>query len=193
MTNEVYNNPSVPVIPSPIGLDKAIAYLQGRIATLPWITKSFGRARDIPSNVGGKKVVEPMVYQGGGEYYSALPNDSLVAYSFFRVTGERKFNEYTAGGNEGSYLMTDPVDLIVWGNLKAIDSTKDYVFTEELIKNVLDILSADPNVVVTGIVDEDVSDIFRGIPMNDTKRDLLMYPYMAFRVSLNLSYTLTEC
>lgn len=189
MTNETIKNPSVVTVPNPVGIDAAILKIQTALGSLSWIEKSFGRAWTMQRTVLNQKRIEPMVYQGGGEYYPALPNDALKAYSFFRVRSERKTQDYTPGMNFGSFLLQDPLDLIVWGDLKAIDPSKDYVFKEELIKDVLTKLDANPDVFVNGIWDDKVEDIYNGYTLFPEQRDLLMFPYFAFRVDITLKYS----
>lgn len=188
MTNETLKNPTVVTTPSVTGIDLAIKNLQTALASLPWLEKSFGRAWMLPINKGNEKVLEPHVYQGDGEYNSVMPNDALKSYSFWRVNGSRNLNEYEPLVNYGNFMLTDPVDVIFWFNMQAIDSTKNYIFKEELIKDVLNILSQDPNAFVLRIWDDKADDIFRGYTLSKSHRDSLMYPFGAFRIEMNLRY-----
>lgn len=189
MTTETMKNPTIPVLPNPVGIDLAIQRLQQSLATLAWLGKSFGRAWTIPRQVLNEKVVEPMCYQGTKEYYPVLPNDALKSYSFWRVSGGRSAEEYRANMNTGGmFLFKDPVDLIVWLDLKAIDPSKNYIFKEELIRDVMVKLNRDPNVEVLKVYDDKADEIFKGYSLKQHHRDLLMYPYDAFRIEMNLSY-----
>lgn len=193
MTTETLKNPTVLTIPNPVGIDVAIKALQLDLATLPWLEKSFARAFTIPKQVLNQKRLEPMVYQGTKEYFSVLPHDPLKSYSFFRVNGGRTSEEYAANLNTGgAFYFKDPVDLIVWVDLNAIDSSKDYIYTEELIQDVLSVLNRDSGVTVARVWDDKVEDIFRGYTLQDLNRDLLMYPYAAFRIEMYLQYQF-EC
>jgi hypothetical protein len=187
MINTTTKNPVVVTIPSPVGIDLAV---QNALAVLPWLEKSFGRAWMFPQHIGNDKVMMPCVYQGGKEYYCVMPNDSLRGYSFWRVNGARSFDEYVPLSNYNGYEFTDPVDLIVWVNLKQADPTKDYVFTEELIRQVVGILDQDPNCYLKKVWDEKAEDIFKGYSLKDTHRDLLMFPYAAFRIEMELKYVI---
>jgi hypothetical protein len=187
MTSETLKNPSVVTIPNPIGIDLAIKNIQVAFGTLPWLEKSFGRAWMMNRNVANEKRVEPMVYQGGKEYYPVLPNDALKSYSFFYVTGQRRTDEYAANVAFGTYFFNDPVSAIFWVNLEAIDNTKDYIFKEELIRDVLALLNRDANVTVNAVWDDKIEDIYKGFTIKD-QRDLLMYPYQAFRLDISLRY-----
>ena len=192
MTQETLKNPSVVTIPDPTGLDLAIYYLQTRIAQLEWLQKSFGRAFTMPVRVREEKRLEPMVYQGGGEYYNVMPNDALRSYSFWRVRGKRGVNEWVPLNNHGNFFLSDTVDLIVWCDLKAVDPSKDYNFKEVLIRDVFRYLDDLNNVVVTGVFDDKVEDIFSGYTLQPNHRDMLMFPYTAFRVEMTVSYGV-EC
>jgi hypothetical protein len=189
MTTETLKNPTIPTLPDPIGIDFAIQRLQQSIGTLEWLGKSFGRAWTIPRQVLNEKVVEPMCYQGTKEYYPVLPNDALKSYSFWRVSGGRSAEEYRPNMNTGgAFIFKDSVDLIVWVNLKRIDPTKNYIFKEELIRDVMVKLNRDPNVEVVRVYDDKADEIFKGYSLKPQHRDLLMYPFDAFRIEMFLSY-----
>lgn len=183
-------NPNVPTLTNPVGIDLAISQIQGLLASdLNWLEKSFGRAWNMPSQSGGVKTFEPKVYQGNSEYYPVLANDALKSYSFWRVNGARNINDYSPLNNHGEFMLTDPVDLIVWFNMNRIDKTKNYIFKEELLKEVLGVLDGNPNINVLRIWDDRADDVFRGYTLNEHHRDLLMYPFGAFRIETNLRYS----
>lgn len=190
MTPETLKNPTAKQHPDPIDLEAAIERVRCMVEELPWLEKSFGRAREHaeknPDGQGGEITV-PKVYQGKKEYYPVLPNDSLRSYSFFRVAGNRVPDDYTP--DNISYNETTPVDLIVWGNLQKIDKHKDYIFTEELIRDVRSVLRDNGEVFITQIADERPEDIFVGYTLDPTQQGLLKYPYFAFRIGMNLRYS----
>lgn len=197
MTNETLKNPTAIVLPNAVGIDLAIKKIQMKLALLPWLEKAFGRAwtlqRTVQGESGNIKRIEPMVYQGTSEYYPVLPNDSLKSYCFFRAKSGRTM---TPGQNEsgtayGNYYLTDPVEIIFWFNLQDIDSSKNYIFKEELIRDVLAKLDTETNVRVEKIWDDRVEDIFSGYTLYPEHRDLLMYPFGAFKFDLTLSYLFT--
>ncbi len=182
-----FKNPSAPATPNPKGLDAKINELQTALSGLSWLQKSFGRAKIIPTKLGGKKLLQPMVYQGEKDYYPVLPNDALNSYSFFRVWGNRANPEQSKFANAPIDVVT--LDLIFWVNLEAIDNTKDYIYTEDLITEVRDLLKTQ-NVTVKTVSDEKTEDIFRGYTLNTDHRDLLMKPYQAWRIELEVSYSI---
>lgn len=189
MTTENSKNPTAVVVPSGVaGLDLALKNIQLKLATISWLEKAFGRAWTLPTISGRDNLTEPKVYQGNNEYYPVLANDALKSYSFFRVPNARKTEDYLPIANFGNFMMNDAIDLICWFNMKLIDSSKTYIFKEELIKDVLNAINNDPNIIVNAIWDDKVEDIFSGYSIDRAKRDLLKYPYGAFRLELNFRY-----
>lgn len=181
-------NPDVPTLANPVDLDLAIQTLQIDLASkVSWLEKSFGRARAHSSTLIESRI-EPKIYQSNGEYYPVLPNDALRSYCFFRVPSDRRPEDYNA--NAYTLYEITRVDNIFWGNLQAIDHNRDEIFTDELINDVRSVLNFSPNVTILRIWDEKPEDIFRGYSLEPTHRDLLLYPYFAFRVEFDLSYTI---
>lgn len=182
LTSQNLKNPGIFTPPvSAEGLDVIIEAIRARLATLVWLPKAFGLAWTKPRDLGGKIVLEPLLYQTRGEYYPALPNDSLKAYSFFRKAGARKTGDST-------FWFNDPIDLIVWVDLKAINPAVDWIYTENLLSDVLEILDEFEEVNVTTVFDDKVSDIFAGYDLREIKQGLLLYPYAGFRISMTLTY-----
>jgi hypothetical protein len=117
-----------------------------------------------------------------------MPNDALKAYCFFRVWGSRDIEDHLSPSY--SHYANNTVDLIFWVDLKNIDNTKDYVFTEELINEAFNTIKQIEGVTIKRVVDERPEDIFRGYTLIKTHRDLLMYPYDAWRFEIELNYEL---
>ena len=137
---------------------------------------------------GKTTIVEPLVYVGNGEYYPPTPNDALESYSFFIAGQPRTIDNHKPF--EPTHYSTSPLALIVWGNLKRIDPAVDYIFTERLIANVIDILNKNSKVTLIRVFDERSRDIFNGITLNETHQGLLMHPYFAFRIEMTLRFKL---
>lgn len=191
ITTENLKNPSVPTITDPFDLDAAIQRIQTRLSNeLSWLEKSFGRARAHPSTINDNtRRIEPKVYQANGEYYPVLPNDALSSYSFFYVNGDRRPEDYSP--NAPTLYELTRTSLVVWGNLRAIDQSKDYIFTDELINDTRAVLNFSPDVTIIRLWDERPAEVFRGFTLDPNHRDLLMYPYFAFRFEFDLRYTIT--
>lgn len=176
-----------------IGLDGELQSIAKQMQNIPWLTKSWGRAKTINHKLVGKDTQEPMIYISDKEYYSTFPNDSYNAFSFWGVSGQSVGKDQANGVNMSNPNFEAPVFCIVWVNLKAIDRTKDFIFTQELIKDVLKQLRRRSNFTLTQIFDERVEDIFKGYSLKPEHRDLLMYPYQAFRIEGKLNYILNLC
>lgn len=188
-TTKTLKNPTAQAHPAPINLDAAIEEIRLALADVDWLTKAFHRAYQMPQkNPDGKGgiIQVPMAYQVKGEYYPVMPNDAIQAYSFFRVRGAKEFQQYSTQTSQ--LYLNAPLDLIVWANLKRIDSSKDYIFTEELQTDILKVFNQFSGASIDRIWDERTEDIFNGYTLDPTQRDLLMYPYQAFRIEFTLEY-----
>lgn len=189
MINSNNKNPQVFTVPDAINLDLAIQKMQMDLASLTWLDKIFGRAWMHP--VVNKKdtvVMQPMCYVGDSEYYNVMPNDALKSYCFFVSHDSREFEDYVPF--DYTYYQKTKVDLITWVDLKAVDSSKVYVYTEELIAQQIENLSKNGCVEIERIYDDSVKKIFKGYDLKETKRDLLMYPCAAWRVEMNVRFEL---
>ena len=183
-------NPTVPTIPTTVDLDEALKGLQTRLAGLTWLSKSFARARNMKSQLeGGANITEPKVYQGGSEYYPVLPNDALTAFSFMRTWGERRISEESQWQKSGMVEVT--LDIIFWANLREVDRTKDYIFTDELINESYHLINSYPGVKVTRIFDEDFKDIYRGYDLVKTHTEKLIYPYASWRFETEFTHIIS--
>jgi hypothetical protein len=191
-----YANPEILEIDSPAGLDKVIESLRVDLSFLPWLEKSFGRAWEFTEKQADGRVVRvPKVYQREGEYLNVLPNDHLVAQSFIMADGEEKWQAFT---KYSTNAKTRALRIIFWFNLQQIDPNKDYIFTEELKREVEKILKASPYVVsIDSYIDERAEDVFRGYinsgagtlsTADDDVNQVLMYPYSGFRFTVTVSY-----
>lgn len=173
-------NPSVYLIADPKGLDYAVQQIQIALDQIPWLEKSFGRAIEVDK--------KPLVFQEGRDYYPCMPNDALTSFSFFRANRVRESENYH--WNVTNYFESTIVDLIVWGNQKKINNTKNYPFKEELLIDVLKVLKNYADISIKRIWDERPEDVFSNYEIDDSK---LMYPFFGFRVEMDLRYYVSLC
>lgn len=181
-----YANPTIPAISNPIGLDAVIQSLQEDIYGLAWVEKSFGRAWTFnQSRDGGRIVSEPKAYAGEGEYHSVLPNDHLTAQSFIAVKSEETWTEFSRFTDNN---LERKLSIILWFNLKELDENKDYIHTEELKKEVQQVLKANQWVKsIDAYVDERAEAVFEGYQLAENS-EYLMYPYSGFRFDITVNY-----
>jgi hypothetical protein len=184
-----YATPQAPTLPHAVGLDKEIQRLQLLLASqLSWLQVSYGKAyratRREAGNPKGKLLTYPEVYAGGREYRDVLPNDNVQAQSFFFPTGpatnpDRQPLLHTLS-------LAQPVDLLVWANLEKVDPTKHYRYEAELLTDVLRVLSADGQALVTRVFTTP-EDVFRGFALELVPEKVLRAPYAGFRISLEVN------
>ena len=185
-----YPNPTINTGGS-TGLNAAIESIRSSLAGLSWMEKSFGRAWTFTEmNAEQKSVKIPKVFvgktdSGDGEYHNVLPNDFLKGQSFIRMDGPEEWKQFNRF--EGS-MKSRKISVIIWVNLKEIDSSKNYIFTDELKDQVEDLLKGNAfTASMDGYYDEKPEEIFEGYTI-DEKSQYLMYPYAGMRFVLTINY-----
>lgn len=178
-----------------IGLDVPIEAIRAAIGSLAWVSKSFGRAWEFKEKdlVTEKLLKTPKAYTTGGEYINVLPNDSLfsegvAASSFIAVRGGEEYELFQA--NTGS-IKKARLSIIIWANLQLIDSSKDYIFTEELKAEIEAKLKTVHQITeIIEWVDERAEEVFKGydLPNEMLETEYLQYPYAGIRLDVNVTY-----
>jgi hypothetical protein len=184
----------------PVGLDAAIKRTAEKLeADLIWLTHSYGRAFLVNERqMDGSSKRVPKVYAQKGEYENVFPNDNKQAFCFFWPVTEERPVEDIAGFNQQPVGKERTVALIFWMNLKSINPAKDYIFTEEIKRDIERVLYKCPDVhAIEKYEDEDIEKIYSGFDLDENARyknagtkvtQWLMYPYAGLRFELKMSY-----
>jgi hypothetical protein len=186
-----YNQPTDTVSVSyPLSIDASIQALQQELAdNLVWLEYSFGRAfNGKDEQQAGANQFYPAVYKGDSNYQDASPNDNIKSQSFFVIDGSYDYGNYDI--NEQN-LLTVPVSLIVWGNLKRIAPSTDEHFGQLLLQDTLKVIRDNGDFKVTSIIDND-EDVYREYSISKEHTPLFYYPYFCYRIKMSLS-TKEDC
>jgi hypothetical protein len=177
------------LILAPINLDAAIQELQIDLKeNLPWLKRSYGRARIIPELQENKLVRIPKVYYGKGEYLNVLANDNFRSSSWFQLTGPEIPVDYGPLNPIQRFLA--PLSLIVYYKMDQVKpnlTTEDYLHSEMVKRDVFNIINKYPALAITRMYDENASDIFREYSIEDYDQ-LLTWPKAALRFDFTLMY-----
>lgn len=194
-----FKNGRIVLIDNPVNIDRPIQELQVALAELTWLDKVFGRSwLAVKSSKGmfsDKKLYYPHVWQGlddngkARDLLEVLPNDNIKSQCFFRVNDPVTLVEFV---RDGDSVMEASVDIIFWFNLKRIDSTIDYPFTELLKGQVLSVLSdmafTPDSTLTVNAIHEQALNVFRGYNIQDLKDQELVYPWGGFRFECSIQY-----
>lgn len=187
-----FKDPLTPLIENPVNIDRPIQSLQQKIATLGWVSKSFGRAYESRKvNQATKQVsVYPQVWQGlGMDLLEVLPNDNLQSQSFFKVEEPIECIRYRDGAWN---TMQARVSLIFWFNLERIDPNIDYSYAELLKGQVQRLLTNHTFDTGDGIrilrTWETAKNVFAGYTLQEVRDQELVYPYGGFRFECEMFY-----
>ena len=129
ITPSIFNNPK--------GVDVPIQEIQIKLGVeLPWLTKSFGKAIVREEGTEDDLKTLPFAYDHRREYIPLNPDDTVEAYSFMYETA----TDTTVTSEGGSYRNSN-VSLVFFCNLELINRKDDTLFEEQLIEDVLDVLT----------------------------------------------------
>lgn len=172
--------------------------IAARIATLPYIEKSFGRAMIFNERWGEKGLTRvPKVHIGNGEYEMVLPNDKYTTQSYIiAVTheGYDTFDRMQMGGINRQFAI------VFWGKLG--DPAPNTL--EEIKVDFINILQKISNVAsIDDYADETYTQVFPEFSdyINNARRNTqdfeadtqwLMFPHTGFRLLFTVNYT-QEC
>lgn len=169
----------------PKGIDKVIANINLKLSDLTWLTKTYQRAWVLKDSTEAQKFVAK-IYLQGGEYLEPIPQDNEMGISVVMVTSAETnlLNDPTTDSYESEKRRD--IAIIFGVNLKEIDPSKDYVFTEDLKEEVELQLEKVERLQINSYVDEDYRQVFAGL--NITDFNILQYPYAAFRFNCTVFY-----
>ena len=189
-------NPKNPIqapIENPIGLDASIEYLRTKLAAIPWMDRTFGRAFDLNESTQEGNIVQPHIYVGNREYFNVMPNDNLKSYCFFSPDDPIRNAEESKGSLNASIFWVQKCDLIVFFNYELIDKDQGFPFIEKIKDDVLRVLQSSRGVEVNEVYSNDIKDIYKRWKIKELSRDLLYYPYGGLRISLDLQVRYNQC
>ncbi len=179
------------IIANPVLLDKEIAAIQVQMKNLSWLEISFGRAFKQFKLVNGTKVSFPAIFQAlDKDFYNAFPNDNIKSYSFVFVdpTVITEFNV------KRIHNIEHDISIIVFFDLKLIDNTLTYRFTEKLKEDVIFVLSnLGPNRLQINNITDDVEEVFSDFSISEIKSEFLKLRFGAFKFDCTIFYKNDNC
>lgn len=183
-----HNQQQTPII-NPKGIDKVIESICSKLSAVTWLSNIFRRAWTISNANGGSNSFTPMAYLSNMQYYNLLPNDNFTALSFVTVNGiERYSSEEEVNSHNYEPTKERNISVIFWCDLSKINSTKDYIFTEELKSEIEPLLSDVNGLVINSYIDEDYRQIFSGFDISEVDSKFFSYPYAIFKFNCTVTY-----
>lgn len=172
------------------GFDQVIEDLRSAFeAQLTWLDKAFGRAWLLPERLSDEITYQyPQVYIGHEEYFNVMPNDSYISYCWMIGKGPSFSVEDDLQPFTRQNFLQKRLDIHFFLDLQKIDSSKDYIYTEELVQEVLNVVFQSRGVVVQEVYFETLEDVYEDYTLKEIDRDLLMYPYAGIRIVTSASY-----
>jgi hypothetical protein len=148
-----------------VGLDKVLNSLYADFNEVSWLTGNVflrGVENKFPDMATGEMRTTPEMYIGNGEYLNLFFNDNKPCTLFFKADGEEVI-DFERPERSRVISFQRPMSLILSCDLRKIrvDYPADYVFTEQIKKELLAILSQNENVFkITRYCDEGIAEVF---------------------------------
>lgn len=200
-TPNTFKNPIVTTITNPVGIDRVIQSIQLAYTTnLTWLESSFGRAFVMQNKTESARLESvlsrsdtkfPVVWQGDNiDRLNVLANDNLDSYSFFFKDGSETAIEWEQF-NQNKWECE--ISNIFWLDLKRVDSSKTYLYSEELLEDIKRVIRntvfSDGDSVEILSITEEPSEIFQEFTLDLSETQHLTYPKHGFRIKLKAIYT----
>lgn len=150
--------------------DKAIELLRNELKDLTWIDEVYPAVK-IGVRENGDTYPAVYVQSEHRKILDLTPNSKLKSYIFFEK------NNYEINENNIYDLS-----LILWANLRAIDESKEYDQTDDLIADIVHILQ---NFTCINI-DVDFDDVFSKYNLYESTRQMFIYPYSTARIRFKM-------
>ena len=155
-----FSCPNIPLINDPKGLYIPIQDIQNRLGLLNWVEYSFGRAFTRKEPREETTYIAPKVYAGNKEYLIVEPRDDVSAFTFIELNGDETINDWETQGINRGYNSTQNISVVMFANLRKIDTDRDYIFDEELKLDLLKQIKDSPYVVTINSIERGLSNVW---------------------------------
>jgi hypothetical protein len=174
----------ITIFANPKFYDKKIQNLNTILATLGWIENIYPLAQIGISDVDGKDVTFPEIYNNDGTKVSTRIYPGGKALSFFVMNGD--INGVDKDDDDTHFVV--PLALVVWADLTKVYPAKTYNYTTELMEDVVKKLRANSCNDITIQADK----VFEGFTdLEKSAFQNVMLPFTAFKI--NFTCILTLC
>ena len=164
---------TIPIILSKTGFDLLIEQLRTDLENSSYSPKTFPAVK---KGIRETKTF-PECYMNDGtiESIAIIPDNSENYFIFFEK-GNANFDEYNG-------LNNYDFSLIAWFNLKSLDENKTYDFSEEIIKEIIDILNGFNSTNIVCQYNYNFQDYSL---INQKKMQFLTYPYNSVKINCRI-------
>jgi len=187
-----YNTP-ISTITGLKGIDKKIQDIASHMTDLTWLSYAFGLVNRDVAFRGGKEIVIPTVFQdlNGKDPISMMPSDLYKAFSFWVKEPETK-------PDENNTRLQYKISCIFYCDLEQIAPDSNYAVTKSKIRqDILRFFRLHENaglgqLAITSIIDDDITQVYKGFALSQIDNKFRMLPKYAIRVNFDYSF-LYEC
>ena len=173
-----------PRLTTPYLFDKLIRELQQALKNgLLWLDNSYGRSERRVTEIDGRRLYVPAIYQGNDEYGIMLPDDRLGCYSFFVLHEPQE----VLNRMQTEVRIRSPFSLIMWVDMRRVEKTmrmpdeRNTEYVKEQVLSVIETADKRKGHISINRIYERAENIFDGFSLDEVKNQFLMSPYAGFR------------
>ena len=155
--------------------DQVIELIRAKLDDFTWIDEVYPAAK-VMTRDNSETYPGVYVQAGNKKILDLTPKTSLKSYVFFEKRDP--YNISYQVGEKNTYNLS----LIFWGQMNQIDKTKEYDYTDELVKEIVEVLRT---FSVTGI-QVYFDNVFSRYTLHNSEKQMFMYPYSAFKIDFTI-------
>ncbi len=168
----------------PLGIDNLVSQVQSKMAELPFVAESYGRAYLVADATKGSRI--PGIHISGAkyDYKDMLPRDNVNSFSFIYIPGRYTFPRYDT--NDYSTIADIDFDIIFFGDLRQLTPDPHNISTSYFVEQTIKKLSGLGGVKIMQ-VDEQNREVYNQFSA-DIETKYFMWPFCLFRLKLSWNF-----
>jgi hypothetical protein len=180
----------VPAPSNPTGLELVVKEIQETFAReCEWLDLAAGIAAPIPIKAeSGRSQRTPMIYTGGEDYVSAMPDDGIGNFIWFDVESQ-KYNRATRQHEV-------KLAIILWCKLEDVYPDEEGATAHGLARDMSAVLAKAKrtrSVSRFRAYETEAQKVYKGYWTREVEEQYFMRPYAGLRLELDLRYTNKSC
>lgn len=174
------------IIYNPVGLDAEIERLCAVLEELDWLEVAYRRAWLLPT-LGERKTKNEWKVLSGTDYLTLTKDTDLRSFSLVSVTSGESYEKDMVWHMDATKKSRD-IGIVFIVDLQRIAPQKGYIYTEELKLEIIEKLKTVEGLEIENYHDNDYREIFKGLQVDGTGFEWVLYPWAAMRFNGVLTY-----
>lgn len=155
--------------------DAQIELMRVKLNAITWVDYTFPAVK-VMTRTNGETYPGVYVQSGNKKIEDLTPNTTAKSYLFFEKRDP--YNISYQVGEKNTYDLS----VIFWGQMTQIDSSKEYDYTDELVKEIVEVLRTFSVTNIQVYFDN----VFSRYTLHGSDKQMFMYPYSSFKIDFTI-------